>query len=416
VGACQYGASPAPGNLASDLIWLGTQFIAASDLTELLRVNPGLAGQVVQRLTNIGDLCASNPDVPAAMTQDDVLAVLIDPLVGPVLPESYVQKLADLITYTAFQAKCVCNLQPGVCESTEYALDISSNLCYRTDGLTFDWPTTGYGANTSCTRTYLPWPSECAEVDVTIWLGQPGSAGQPELATYVYDCQGQLYGQEHIMGTAQTVTIRSGTCASGGPGISFSWAWNVNPAQYPQWTVVIAPHAGTGPTPGPPPTPDSPDTGNIPTPPALDCSTATQCSIIWNLVNRINVDIGRSGGITNILTGQTPPQYVEGASYQVSGVGDQVVASGTLGVSVALTTLPPSFGSPPSEPPWYYNVGWVTAGTDQGWDSKQWLHSPTQRCFPRHGAMTSLGFNLAEGVAVTITELLPAASASSSSS
>jgi hypothetical protein len=411
MGACQYGASPAPGNLASDLIWLGTQFIAASDLAELLRVNPGLAGQVVQRLTNIGDLCASNPDVPAAMTQDDVLAVLVDPLVGPVLPETYVQKLADLITYTAFQAKCVCNVQPGVCESTTIPLSLDTNLNFNTQGPGYSYPSVPVGVSNGASREWMAWPAECATVDVTVWLGSVGSAGQPQLVTHIWDCVGALYSQSHVMGTAETVTLRSGTCANGGPGIWVGWDWNVTPTTYPDWTLVVAPHDYTPPPPQQPPQPDSPDTGNIPTPPAQDCSAATQCSIIWNLVNRINVDIGRSGGITNILTGQTPTQYTEGASYQVSGVGDQLVASGTLGVSVALTTLPPSFGSPPSEPPWYYNVGWVTAGTAEGWDSKQWLHSPTQRCFPRNGAMTSLGYNLAEGVVVTITELLPSPAA-----
>lgn len=405
-GACQYGATVAPGNLASDLLWLGTQFIAASDLTELLRVNPGLAGQVVQRLTNKGALCASNPPIPAAMTVQDVEAALIDPLVGPILPETYVQKLADLITYSAFKAVCQCNPAPQTC-TYDVTVSPGNGLCASTHQPgTYAWPDGGFSSDGGCAAKYAPFTLGCSTaLQLTISAVPSMPLPTNGFTLDVYDCVGSIYSGGGADGASYDINMRGGTCAGGAPGL---WILIINPeVARTTWHINIVPQGGYTPPPGTtPPASPPPATTTIPTPPPLDCSAATQCSILWNITNRINVDIGRSSTITNLITGNAPVDYVTGQSYQVSGSGEQLLAADTLGVSVSLTTLPSSIASLNSDPPWYYDVGWVTCSTANGWEAKNWLHAPEQRILPRQGTVAGLGYNLATGVVITITELV----------
>jgi hypothetical protein len=111
--------------------------------------------------------------------------------------------------------------------------------------------------------------------------------------------------------------------------------------------------------------------------------------------------------VTTIQRQAVPFGYVLGASHTgLSGAGALSI-SGLLGVKVAITTLPSSYGVEGTSPPEHFDLGWVTFGTADGFPSAFRLTRNPHFLTPaRCSVYTDLDYDLAPGVVVTITELL----------
>jgi hypothetical protein len=90
----------------------------------------------------------------------------------------------------------------------------------------------------------------------------------------------------------------------------------------------------------------------------------------------------------------------------LSGAGSFGI-SGLLGAAVEVTTLPASYGSAGTSPAEFFDLGFITFGTPDGFPSSYRLHRENQLMLPaRCSAYTELDYDLSTGVVVTITELL----------
>lgn len=110
--------------------------------------------------------------------------------------------------------------------------------------------------------------------------------------------------------------------------------------------------------------------------------------------------------VTLIQRQVAPFAYVPGAVHAtLSGTGHFSI-QGLLGVKVDITTLPPEIGNQAGTPPQLFDAGYVTFGTADGYDhSWRVEHDPTLILPVRCSAYTDVGYTLAPGVVVTITEL-----------
>jgi hypothetical protein len=112
--------------------------------------------------------------------------------------------------------------------------------------------------------------------------------------------------------------------------------------------------------------------------------------------------------LTTLIQRQAVPfGYVSGAVHTgLSGAGALSI-SGLLGVKVAITTLPTSYGVLGTSPPEHFDLGFITFGTADGFPSAHRLtRNPHVLMPPRCSVYTDLDYDLSPGVVVTITELV----------
>jgi hypothetical protein len=110
----------------------------------------------------------------------------------------------------------------------------------------------------------------------------------------------------------------------------------------------------------------------------------------------------------NLLQRQLSPfSYIASTVHAgLSGAG-HISIQGLLGIQVNVTTLPGSIGREGTSPVEYFDMGWITFGTADGYPSAFRLERNPQVTLPaRCSAFTDLDYDLAPGVIVTITELL----------
>jgi hypothetical protein len=111
--------------------------------------------------------------------------------------------------------------------------------------------------------------------------------------------------------------------------------------------------------------------------------------------------------VTLIQRQASPFSYVYGANHVgLTGHGSFAV-SGLLGVSVAPTTIPSSYGLEVGSPIEYFGLGFITLGTADGWTTSRPLdHDGTLMIPPSAGVFTSIGYTLAPGIVADIRELV----------
>lgn len=112
--------------------------------------------------------------------------------------------------------------------------------------------------------------------------------------------------------------------------------------------------------------------------------------------------------LTTLIQRQAAPfAYIYGANHTaLSGQGSFAV-SGLIGVSVDVTTLPARAGQAAGTPLEYFDLGFVTLGTADGWDhSRRIDHDGTLLLPPGAGVFTTVGYTLTPGVEVAIRELV----------
>lgn len=138
--------------------------------------------------------------------------------------------------------------------------------------------------------------------------------------------------------------------------------------------------------------------GQVATSPAVPC-----CPPDPNLVGLL-AQIQNT--VTLIQRQMVPFGYILGTAHPgLSGAG-AISISGLIGVKVAVTTLPGSYGVEGTSPPEYFDLGFITFGTADGFPSAFRLTRNRQIMTPRFcSAYTDLDYDLAPGIVVTITEL-----------
>lgn len=425
---------PKPDKLHA-LEWIGVEFLTQGVINTI--TDGGLAfvlSSIAPWLISVDNLCASNPQVPEAFTDDDFIHKLEDVLSSAFPGAPFMSKLVEWVQYGAFLNFCDCpgseapppftptgscnNLQQTTCTPHGMGWDSASlgKLCtgqcsyvvnldwvfsQQPNARVFVWPFSDQPPNyhPAC----VPTESFVQELHGT-WTAVNGGCGAgyeftpgqygPYLSTTSSICSLQspdVFSQDiQIM-----VSIPSDT----GPGSTNRWGFSAHAS-------MICTEAPVQP---PPPT------TTFPPAPARPCDSATVCDITWLinnfLTNQYQVTTNSNTQVTNITIGAAPvvalpPTYQPGSSWSISGSGEQAVAAGTLALSVVITGNPPPLDPIPTDPPDFYNVGNIITGDDEGWDIRRWVRRSPMRIFPTRTPMTRFAWNLADGVTMTVTELV----------
>jgi hypothetical protein len=102
-----------------------------------------------------------------------------------------------------------------------------------------------------------------------------------------------------------------------------------------------------------------------------------------------------------------PFAYVAGATHAGLSGNDSLAVADLIGVRVNVTTLPDSYGRASGEPDEFFDLGFLTWGTTDGYRTSTRLEHASQLILPPlAGVYTVLGYSLAPGVVITITELV----------
>lgn len=113
------------------------------------------------------------------------------------------------------------------------------------------------------------------------------------------------------------------------------------------------------------------------------------------------------GMVTLIQRQAAPMSYVYGANHTgLTGHGSFAVSQ-LLGVSVDVTTIPSWGGRIDGSPVEYFDLGFVTLGTADGYDVSRRIDHDGSLVLPQSaGAFTAVGYTLEPGVVVSIRELV----------
>jgi hypothetical protein len=110
--------------------------------------------------------------------------------------------------------------------------------------------------------------------------------------------------------------------------------------------------------------------------------------------------------VTTLQRQLVPFAYIAGAQHTgLSGAGNFDI-QGLLGVLINVTTTPTPIGREGTSPTEYFDMGWLTFGTDDGYPSSFRLERSDQVLTPvRCSLYTNLAYDLHPGVVITVTEL-----------
>lgn len=111
--------------------------------------------------------------------------------------------------------------------------------------------------------------------------------------------------------------------------------------------------------------------------------------------------------VTLIQRQAVPFAYIPSTTHAtLSGAGSFAI-SGLIGAAVHVTTLPTQIGREGTSPTEYFDMGFITFGTPDGYPSSYRLERESQVMLPtRCGAYTTIAYDLHPGVVATITELV----------
>lgn len=125
-----------------------------------------------------------------------------------------------------------------------------------------------------------------------------------------------------------------------------------------------------------------------------DPSIAGMLKQIWDQVNLIQRQA-------------VPFAYLASTAHAgLTGHGNLEI-SGLVGVAVTVTVNPGNLGQADGTPNVYFDMGFLTFGSEDGYDQSVRLNRLSQVVFPaRCSVFTDLGYTLHDGVTVTITELV----------
>lgn len=282
----------------------------------------------------------------------------------------------------------------------------------------------------------------CTTVDWVIPAGTTGSCSYPGVCWYsgVYQTAGVFPSGQHkvrvtIPGVVAPTNILfemySNTSGEqGGPrgqwnaGTAFDITWNA-PVASAWWNFVLNPNSQVGswligktmhieysnlstesPCTGPPTTPPAPAVPSLPNipndPTPTYCADSDVCATLARIESRLKV----MDGYTQLIQRQVVPfAYLRGTPVAVSGQGSTAV-QGILGVSLSLTDSRSGVGNYPDNPTSYFDLGWLTFGTADGYLSAHPIRRLADLVLDVSPAVTTVHWSLPSGVSGTLTPLV----------
>jgi hypothetical protein len=200
----------------------------------------------------------------------------------------------------------------------------------------------------------------------------------------------------------------SGTLTVSFTANSFAWLqfWIVSDAGtwngQMDWTETFTGCTTSAPIPyTAPPNPSTP-TG-FPSAPTLSCSTTQD---ICNAIQTLNSKMDWLRSQVDLIQRQDVPfAYNKGTSWSASGSGTHPVL-GILGLLVSVTSVPPGVSSYPDNPASYFDLGWVSFGTSDGYERSVPIRRVSDLFLGVSGAITSVAWSLPAGESATMTPLL----------
>lgn len=164
------------------------------------------------------------------------------------------------------------------------------------------------------------------------------------------------------------------------------------------------PCSGAG-TPIPAPQPEPPP-ADFPAPPTSSCSTIGDvCALIQQLAFRVS-QIGTA--VTQLQRWGKPFGYIYGQEHpNLVGTGQLPIAR-LLGMSVYVVTPPPNEPVLPGNPPYLWDVGWMSINDANGMIEEKRITRSGFDWLPRDMPIaTSFNYALNPGVVLTVREVLP---------
>lgn len=118
--------------------------------------------------------------------------------------------------------------------------------------------------------------------------------------------------------------------------------------------------------------------------------------------------LARINGLVTLIQRQAVPfGYVSGTVHAGLADSGSLSIADLIGIRVDVTTLPDSYGRAAGDPIQFFDLGFLSWGTADGYRSSFGLDHDGQVSFPTAaGLFTQLGYSLSPGVVVTITELV----------
>lgn len=154
----------------------------------------------------------------------------------------------------------------------------------------------------------------------------------------------------------------------------------------------------------------TPPAGGVPVIVEQLCDNQDLCSTLNAIMRQLQgltFQVGLLRRDTTLIQRQAAPfGYVLGTVHSgLTGAGSFTVGD-ILGLSVNVTTVPARFIPRGADPQTYDRLGWVNTGTTDGWQRATEIRHNPELILPIDGAVTEVGYDLADDVVVTITELV----------
>lgn len=421
---CSTGATPTP-DLLHKTAWAGLTLLPTALLTYLTDGWPQVVGLgILNRLLDVDNLCATAMTVPEMFSDDDWVSKLADLSQSSFPSPAFIAKVNSWIEYAAFTNFCVCNpgtlgpppspgsnnLTAGGCQkvyiqTASAAWDCPSGTCqvyvnlhnvqwtgaaapnmYAGDRLIVG----GTGGAFDCNPTAAGWFTFPAgwTGGPSIWHYPDGQYGPIQASSSLCNT---IYG-----GPSSYITFEASTPGDTTP----SGTENIS-GQFTFTVQCLTPPVGPDPTPTPPPAQ-----------PTQPCDSTSLCSISW-LINSFISNTNATTEITNnnvtdISIGANPvttPKYVLGTSHSVTGLGELSVG-GVVGILVQPAGFAPGTGVDETDPPTYFDAGWIAFRNAEGWQDSQRVRHEGQVFLTQLQDVTAVGYTCNMSTGFTITELV----------
>ncbi len=422
--ACPYGASVKPGVSPT------SEVVISRALWEQLSGTPsswldGILDTFTPSIVKVSDLCALNVSDPVDLSVTQIAAALSGEPIAILEVEQWAKAK---LSYYEFTQVCVCNANPSagclallahdqvswaqavftgatiyvgnrftatvacVCRGAWWNTPTGSGTAALTLRL---WSVTSGAKLAELTASGLPkgqWNEIDFSADVTL------TAGQSYVISYaLQDTDGYRYR------TPETVSV-SNTNSSGLTGV-FNTSGATIPASSGSGNIygldpITCPASTT-----PPATTQPTQPGDLVLPPAWSCATACDIMVrLQQLSDRLDW-IRRD--VTLIQRQGVPFGYLLGAAHSGLIGSGTIAVAGILGVSVALTTVPATWGSTSDVPRRLVpKVGSLVLATANGNEDEQQLHYDQELVLGISAAVTSIKYSLRPGIVATITPLV----------
>jgi len=351
------------------------------------------------------DFCSVDPPSDLPTTADWLK--LAFPLIA--LPTGTYQRFANQIYADKWADLCQCNGSPGgAC--TDCTITLFDSECDSANsifGSNSKYVHTGlFGcAAGSCGRS-ICFPS--GQHQITLSFPSPSFAGKWELysATVGEGVNQGVFGHTgdpasytinwNTTDTGVTLVLRNDTTGNIPPA-------GINVRVQFKNVSTESPCTPVGPPYVPPSLPSTPS-GFPSAPSAPTCGTSQDvCNAIQTLTNKL--DWTRE--LVTLLQRQGVPfAYVKGATHTgLTGTG-QFAVQGILGLSVSVTTMPFNVGSYADNPASYFDLGWLSFGTADGYERSLPIRHQHDLLLGVSPAVTLVAYSLPPGEVAAITELV----------